>query len=213
MTSTAHLERQAFCDTFLRVGPDAPTLCDPWLTRDLAAHLVIRDSRPDLAVGMVVPQLKGRLDDAQREMAAGDWDELVDRVRQGPPPLSPARIEAVDDVVNLVELFIHHEDVLRGTPGFQRRQLEPRVEKAVWRALRRGGKLMYRRSPVGAVLVAVGYGRYAVKAPGEEGTVVLRGRPGDLLLFSFGRARVAEVDVEGPDAAVALMREARLGMS
>jgi len=213
MTSTAHLERQALCDTFLRVGPEAPTLCDPWLTRDLAAHLVIRESRPDLAVGMFVPPLKARLDEAQRDIAAGDWDALVERLRSGPPALSPTRLDAVDDAVNLVEFFIHHEDVLRATPGFEPRDVGPTLEKGLWRALRMSGKLMYRRSPVGAVLVAVGYGRYAVKAPGEEGTVVLRGRPGDLLLFSFGRARVAEVDVEGPDAAVALMREARLGMS
>ncbi len=213
MTSTAHLERQALCDTFLRVGPEAPTLCDPWLTRDLAAHLVIRESRPDLAVGMFVPPLKARLDEAQRDIAAGDWDALVERLRSGPPALSPTRLDAVDDAVNLVEFFIHHEDVLRATPGFERRDVEPALEKGLWRALRMSGKLMYRRSAVGAVLVAVGYGRYAVKGPGEQGTAVLRGRPGELLLFSSGRARVADVTVEGPDKAVAQMREARLGMS
>jgi len=212
MTSTAQRERQALCEAFLRVGPDAPTLSDPWRTRDLAAHLVIRDSRPDLAVGMVVPPLKDRLDRAQRELAADDWHALVDTVRHGPPALSPARIGAVDDAVNLVEFFIHHEDVLRATPGFERRRLEPALEKALWTALRRGGRLMYRRSTVGAVLVATGYGRYAVKGPGDAGTVVLRGRPGELMLFGYGRARVAAVEVEGPDAAVAQMREARLGL-
>jgi uncharacterized protein (TIGR03085 family) len=213
MTSTAQQERQALCDTLLRVGPDAATVSDPWRTRDLAAHLVIRDSRPDLAAGMAVPPLRARLDRAQREMAAGDWDKLVDRLRQGPPALSPARIRAVDDAVNTVEFFVHHEDVLRGTPGTERRRLDPRLEKALWRSLRRSGKLMYRRSTVGAVLVTDGYGRYAVKGPGEEGTVVLRGRPGELLLFSYGRSRVADVAVEGPDAAVAQIREARLGLS
>ena len=146
-------------------------------------------------------------------MAAGDWDKLVDRLRQGPPALSPARIRAVDDAVNTVEFFVHHEDVLRGTPGAERRRLDPRLEKALWRSLRRSGKLMYRRSTVGAVLVAVGYDRYAVKGPGEEGTVVLRGRPEELLLFSYGRSRVADVAVEGPDAAVAQIRKARLGLS
>ena len=37
----ARLEREALCDTLLALGPDAPTLCDPWRTRDLAAHLVL----------------------------------------------------------------------------------------------------------------------------------------------------------------------------
>jgi len=212
MTSAAQLERQALCDTFVRVGPDAPTLSDPWRTRDLAAHLVIRDSRPDLAVGMVVPPLMGRLVAARRDLAAGDWATLVDTLRQGPPALSPARITAVDKAVNLVEFFIHHEDVLRATPGDERRRPEPLLERALWQAMRRGGRLMYRRSTVGAVLVAEGFGRYAVKGPGDEGTVVLRGRPGELLLFSYGRERVADVEVEGPDAAVAAISDARLGL-
>ena len=48
MTSLARRERISLCDTFTRTGPDAPTLCSPWTTADLAAHLVIRDRRPDL---------------------------------------------------------------------------------------------------------------------------------------------------------------------
>ena len=37
----------ALCDLFEEVGPDAPTLCGDWTTRDLAAHLVMRERRPD----------------------------------------------------------------------------------------------------------------------------------------------------------------------
>ena len=47
MTHLAELERAALCDTLEAVGPDVPTLCDPWTTAELAAHLVIRDRRPD----------------------------------------------------------------------------------------------------------------------------------------------------------------------
>ena len=57
MTSPVRRERYALCDTFEAVGPDAPTLCTPWRTRDLAAHLVIREGRPDAAVGLLVPPL------------------------------------------------------------------------------------------------------------------------------------------------------------
>src|SRR6185312_7758046 len=73
MTSYAQQERAAICDSFLRLGPDAPTIDDPWLARDLAAHLVIRDSRPDLSAGMYISAFKGRLDEAMREYASSDY--------------------------------------------------------------------------------------------------------------------------------------------
>ena len=47
MTSVAATERADLCDLFRAVGPDAPTLCEGWTTRDLAAHLVVRERRPD----------------------------------------------------------------------------------------------------------------------------------------------------------------------
>lgn len=40
-------------------GPDAPTLCEGWTARDLAAHLVVRERRLDAAPGILVPQLAG----------------------------------------------------------------------------------------------------------------------------------------------------------
>ena len=46
-------ERAAMCDTFEAVGPDAPTLCDGWLTADLAAHLIVREHRPDAMPGIL----------------------------------------------------------------------------------------------------------------------------------------------------------------
>ena len=103
MTSPARRERSALCDTFETVGPDAPTLCSPWRTRDLAAHLVIREGRPDAALGMLVPPLAERAQRVQDGYAAQPWPELVERVRTGPPSWSPTRLEPVDTVVNLAE--------------------------------------------------------------------------------------------------------------
>ena len=57
-------------DTLLAVGPDAPTLSHPWRTSELTAHLVLRETRPDLSIGQVVPPLRGRLDRALQERAA-----------------------------------------------------------------------------------------------------------------------------------------------
>jgi len=212
MTSYAQQERYGICDTFLRLGPDAPTLDDPWLTRDLAAHLHLRDARPDLALGMVVPPLKGRLDAAMRSTADGSWEPLVEKIRQGPPRLSPLRIERLDELANLGEFFIHHEDVLRAPRGAAHRMLDIGLERALWDALKSGSRLFFRRVLAGVVLVAEGYGRHAAKKPTDVGTVVVRGTPGDLTLFAAGRARVADVEVDGPPDAVAELEAADLGL-
>ena len=44
-------ERQALCDLLADIGPDQPTLCTGWRTADLAAHLVLRERRPDAGAG------------------------------------------------------------------------------------------------------------------------------------------------------------------
>lgn len=211
MTSFAQRERAAICDTFLQCGPDAPTLDDPWRARDLAAHLAIRDSRPDLSAGQVVPVLRGRLDRAIEDLGQTDYPALVERVRQGPPAWSPARIQRVDDAVNGSEFFIHHEDLLRAQPGFQRRSLDVAQERFLWEVLVKGSRLILRRAPTGVVLVAEGYGRHAGKKPTDAGTVVLRGRPGELVLYTAGRARVAQVQLDGPPEAVGEIEQARFG--
>lgn len=203
MTHLAALERAALCDTFDRVGPSAPTLCDPWSTAELAAHLIIRDSRPDLSAGMVIPQLSGRLDRATADLATRPWPELVHRVRSGPPSWSPTRLPAVDNTTNLTELFVHHEDVLRGEGQVgPQREISDELERALWSQLQKVAGLMIHKLGAGVVLVAPGHGRKAVKGPTDRGTAVLSGSPGELTLALFGRLRVADVEVTGPAEAV-----------
>lgn len=50
MTSFARRERLALCDTALLVGPDAPTLCDPWDVKALLCHLLVRERKPPLVL-------------------------------------------------------------------------------------------------------------------------------------------------------------------
>ena len=57
MTNFAVVERRHLAALLRRVGPDAPTLCEGWVTRDLAVHLIERDSRPDLIAGTVLPKI------------------------------------------------------------------------------------------------------------------------------------------------------------
>ena len=151
-----------------QLGPDAPTLCDPWLTRDLAAHLVLRERRPDLATGMWFAPLKGRLERGQARIAAGDSPQLVETVRSGPPWWTPMHFAKVDALVNTSEFVIHHEDVLRGDGAVgPRREVPERTARAVLSALRRSASLMFRRCEVGVRLVA----------PGAEPITAGRSRP------------------------------------
>lgn len=212
-TTVAALERQALCETFERVGPDAPTLCHPWRTRDLAAHLVLREHRPDLAVGMFVPMLSERLEREQADLAnQSEWPELIERVRSGPPVWHPTQISRIDEAVNSLEFFIHHEDVLRAPEGFTPRALAPDVEAGVWVALKRMAKMLFRKVDAGLVLAAPGHGRIALKPPSKNGSVTVTAAPGELALLGFGRRNQADFDARGSRAALAALVKAPLGV-
>ena len=213
MTRHALSERHLLCDELLRLGPDAPTKCEGWDTRDLAAHLVIREGRPDLGVGIIVPFLHGRLERERERMAAGDYRALVERVRGGAPVWNPLRLAKIDEVANLVEFFGHHEDVRRAQPGWEPRELAPNLQHALWVSVRRSSRLMFRKSPTGIVLIAPGHGRHSAKLPDERGTVVLRGTPAELLLYAYGRKDVAKVELSGDADDIAALQGAHLGIS
>lgn len=215
MTGLAQLERQALSSTLTRLGPDAPTLCEGWASRDLAAHIVLRERRPDAIAGAFLPPLAQHSQRVQDTYAEGSWAGLVDMVRQGPPGWSPSRVPAVDGAVNLIEFYVHHEDLLRADPSWtpaQIRQIGPEVQEALWARLKQAGQLMFRKSPVGIVLVTPEHGRRAVKGPTKLGTVVLRGEPSELVLYGFGRGDVAQVEVEGEPAAVEALAGATFGI-
>lgn len=203
MSRFASSERQGLCDTFERVGPDAPTLCSPWLTRDLAAHLVVRERRPDVSAAIWLPLLSGRLEKVQNGYAAWDWPRLVNEVRSGPPAWSPLSLGRVDEAINTAEFFVHHEDVLRGGSDWVARELPGNLERALWHIVSKVARLQLARSKVGVTLVAPSYGERTVRAETSLGTVVVTGTPGELLLYSFGRTGVAQVELSGSDEALA----------
>jgi len=164
----AQHERQALCDLFAEVGPAAPTLCAGWATADLAAHLVLRERRPDAAGGILLPVLARRTERVQRKIRdANDWPDLVRLVRSGPPAL----LRPLDEVMNTVEYFVHHEDVRRGEGAAAPRTLEPGLEGALWGRLGSMSKLLLRRAPAGLVLDAPGYGRRVARRGSPEVTV------------------------------------------
>ena len=213
MTRHAQSERLLLCDELDRLGPDQPTLCEGWDTRDLAAHLLVREHRPDLSAGRFVPFLAGHLDKEQGRIAHGDYAALVDRVRRGAPVWNPMAHPKVDEVTNLIEFFVHHEDARRAQPGWEPRELSPQLSGKLWSALKRSSRLMFRKAPTGIVLIAEGQGRYAARLPDEHGTVVLRGTPAELVLYAYGRKSVARVEFEGDADDIAALQKTALGIS
>ncbi|GAA4855044.1 MULTISPECIES: TIGR03085 family metal-binding protein [Saccharopolyspora] len=199
-------ERAQLCDLFDRVGPDAPTLCEGWSTRDLAVHLVVRERRPDALAGRLVKKLAERGERIESELRALPWPELVGQVRQGPPKWNPMGLSGVDEAANTAEFFVHHEDVRRAQPGWEPRPADPARDEALWRSLSRMAKVFYGRSPVGVVLRRPDGTEIAAKRGPR--TIRILGEPGELLLHAFGRAQT-RVTFEGSDADVLAVEDLR----
>ena len=155
--SLAKQERDGICDTLLELGPDEPTLCVGWTTRDMIAHLVLRERRPDAAVGILVRPFAGHTSNVMAEVAKQPFHELVATFRSGPPWWSVFAIPGVGDRANMFELYVHHEDVRRAQPDWQPRPSDVAREDALWDGLTNPmGRLLFRRSSVGVVLRAAG---------------------------------------------------------
>jgi uncharacterized protein (TIGR03085 family) len=201
-------ERHALCALMIRVGPDAPTLCEGWATRELAAHLIVRENNPVALAGIVKPALAHIHDRAlRREAARHPYVELVAVVDEGPPPWW----KAIDRSANLIEFVVHHEDVRRGAPGWTARP-QPEVadiERLVWKKLRRGGRLLARKAKEVTIELRRPDGE-AIMLRGHGPKVVAQGRPIELLLYLMGRRQAADVELSGSDDALAALAAAEL---
>ena len=201
--------RHQLTEALLAVPFDAPTLCEGWQARHLAAHVVLRESSLVVGAGIVVPGLSSRADAAIEHLADtaqtdDDYRELVERVAAGPRRWAPVALGG--DTANLIELFVHGEDVRRGTGPVPPRELDPGLVEALWRQLLRACRMQLRKVPVGVVLVRDDGARRRVRAPhGDHGTVVVRGAVPELVMWAFGRGAAAEIRVEGDPADVALL--------
>jgi uncharacterized protein (TIGR03085 family) len=200
-------ERKALCDTFDAVGPDAPTLDEGWTTTELASHLLVRETRPDAALGLVLPgPFKAHLNNVMGHVAQRGYGEVVGALRNGPPFLFRSGPMAAP---NVVENWIHHEDVLRAR-GDGPREASDELDNVLWGSLGLSGFIAGRRVKVGLELrTPDGRSRVLRKA---DPTVVITGAPGELVLFMSGRKENALVETEGPHEAVALVLATRFGI-
>ncbi|GGU32346.1 TIGR03085 family protein [Actinomadura livida] len=206
-------ERLLLAAALAEAGPDAATKCAGWDARDLTAHLVVRERRPDAAPGILLPPLSGYTERVRRRTArAVPFDRLVERFREGPPKTSPYALPGVDKIANGVEFFVHHEDVLRARPDWEPRDISPELEELLWRRIRIA-RLVLRKvhvevtlvQPDGRSLRVSGRGRSARGA--ASGGVRVHGPVGELVLWALGRRDVARVRVTGDTGAVKALTE------
>jgi len=211
-------ERLALAALLDQAGPDAPTLCAGWQTRDLAAHVVLRERRPDAGAGMIGGPLAGYTARVQRQyLDRYSYPELIALFKAGPPRLSPFAIPGFDEAVNTVEYFVHHEDVRRAAPGWTERELPAGLGDALWKRLK-GSRLFLRSAPTGIVFARAddtGLANTGLANTGPASTatpiiaknatpsVTVTGTPAELTLWSMGRVTAARVQLDGPDEAAA----------
>ncbi|WP_430779900.1 TIGR03085 family metal-binding protein [Actinoplanes sp. G11-F43] len=208
MTNFARVERDLLADLLLREGPDAPTLCEGWTTRDLAAHIVVRERRPDSAIGMLVKPLAGHGERVRLARAALPYPELIAQLRH-PPAWSPVSNPLVEPFTNTMEFYVHHEDVRRGAGPWEPRVLGAEFEAALWSNVKLVARASLRRLGVTAEIEATGL--TAVRN-GAGPRVRVTGDAGELAMFFFGRQRATRVTVDGDPAVAERLRTARLGI-
>ena len=161
------VERQQLCELFVALGPDAPTLLEPWTTRDIAAHLVLREHDYLAAPGLVFPGRWHRFAETRTaKLAERDFASLVDQVRSG-PPVGFFRIGWVRGFPNLNEFFVHHEDVRRAN-GRGPRSNAPDLDAALWRNVTRAAWFLARASPRRGTRSRVGRDERASASPARR---------------------------------------------
>jgi uncharacterized protein (TIGR03085 family) len=209
-------ERQGLCATLEEVGPDAPTLCAGWTARDLAAHLVLREHRIDASAGIPGGPLAGHTARVQQRLASRTpFAQLIDTIRNGPPRLSPYGLPGMDERVNTIEFFVHHEDLRRGQPGWKPRELPDGLSNTLWDRLKLA-RFLLRKVRIGVEFaredgVAGPDGQpssYRMTIRRGTPVVTVIGPPAELTLYTAGRRSAAQVRMDGTGAAVEMMSQA-----
>jgi uncharacterized protein (TIGR03085 family) len=212
MEQMSRTERAALCNSALEAGEDAPTLCGDWSVKDLVIHLLVRERDPIGAPGILIPQLSRLADRSARRMGQQDFTTLVERVRNGPPRWSPMALPPLDNALNTLEYFVHHEDIRRARPGWEPRELTDREKRMLFKGASVAGKGLVRKVGV-PVEIRWADGvreRSAVLAKGAD-PVVATGEPEELTMFLFGRAQHTGLSFDGPQAHVDALTSENLG--
>lgn len=213
-------ERQFFVDLLGGLENaewQAGTLCAGWTVEDLAAHLVVRERDILSAPGIVVPKLGFLHDRAIAKAKSKGHTFLLEKLATVPLPMRYFG-------ANVNEFFVHNEDALRGGLGRRRPAPTGELAEALWQNAGRISRLNLVRVRADGVVAFVNsatgeafarrVGSWLVRdALPEDADVTLRGQPGELLLYLFGRRGAADVTVDVRDASLlAALEHAKLGI-
>ena len=122
----------------------------------------------------------------------------------------------MDERVNAVEFFVHHEDVRRAAEGWEPRTLGSGESDMLWARLRMA-RFMLRKAPVGVELARDDVGpaatntdsaSYRLTARNATPAVTVVGSPAELTMWVMGRRTAARVRMDGIQAAVTKLAEA-----
>ena len=132
--------------------------------------------------------------------------------RGGPQARTPLALPLVDDVVNTLEFFVHHEDIRRAQPGWEPRSLD--AGRGVGAVDRDQGRRP-RAGPAGR-----GAGddppRRRRRHRGAARRLAIPswspGCPSEIVLFLFGRDQTRGLSLTGPDTSIASLNSTDLGL-
>jgi uncharacterized protein (TIGR03085 family) len=207
--SLAQSERAQLADLFVTLGPDQPTLCEGWDTKDLLVHLLVRERSVLGAVGNQVSALQSFTEKASAEYAKKPWPELIEEYRSGPPAWNPTGWGPLDDIANGGEMFIHHEDARRGQVGWEPRVYDAETAAALDKMAASGlSKMALRKSSVGVVAELP---TRTVTLKAGEPVVTVTGDPGEVVLWISGRDAV-RLEFSGDETAIETLSKAKRGV-
>ena len=204
------IERAQLAQALLDVSPDAPTLCEGWQARHLAAHVVLRERSPIVGAGIAVPALSARAEAAIARLAdtaptEGAYRDLVARVAADRPAFWHPGAWAGDRPTSSSSSCTPRTSAAapaRSPPRSSTRS----SSRPCGRSWSGAGGLRLRKVPVGVVLVRDDGVRHrrARRGRARHGRRPRRRRRAGLYLL--GRGAAADVEVEGDADDVARAR-------
>ena len=205
-------EREALCDLFLELGPDAPTLCEGWDTIDLAGHLYVREHSLKGGVGIIVSRVSDWHDDAiartkDASRTRRSWRRCGSARRSGRSACSTAR-----STCRRCSCTTRTPAVV-STRRPDRPTRSPSSRPRSWTMLHRTHRFTTMKvKGVHLDLVNSEHPDDTIHCGHGDETVQVVGRPGEIILYLLGRTEAAHVELVGTDAAVATLEACSLGI-
>src|SRR3954471_20787198 len=173
----------------------------------MAAHVYVRERRPDAALGVLpLGPLSAYTERVMKSVVESlGYDGILRKLREVAPIV---RVLHVDEAINTVEFFIHTEDVRRPNK-MPEREMPDEFENKVARRLKQQGRLSFRRVNAQVRLVPT------IGEPVEFGSgplVEVHGRPSEMMLLAFNRKDDATVEYTADAGGSETLQKAQRGL-